>query len=1021
MASDSGHARAGDPGFSQDPEAGPWWLKGRPQLLAAAGTELFERFRRSGDVGALNRAIAALHRAVGDPSLSEQERVGYLAALDAMLAERFSLSGGLGDLSQVIAADEQAVAVAPRGSDLWYQSRIDLGIHLQARHHRSSDSGDLDRGIEILEEALKEAQPDSQRRAIILCNLGLCLRDRHTRTGKAADLDRAIEAFSASVADPTLLSPEQRVGMWSNLGLGLSDRFLRDGDLGDLQRAVELLQAALTPRAEDGASRAIPLNTLGLALRDRYKHLDDPRDIDRAVQAHEQAAASARGRLQRGVFLNNLGGSLLLRYRDTADLTDLDRAVAAFEQSVEATPPGAADRARHLLSLAEGLRVRYERVRAFPDLDRAVEVAEQALTEVPAASFDRPAALAIVAESFRMRYIQLGHQDDLRRAVETFSLAGREALSTRASIALVATRHWAHWAAARGAWAQAAEAGALAVEAMQQLFRTQLGRQDKEVWLREAEGIGALAAYGQAMAGEPAKGVLALEATRALLLTEALERDRAELNALVQAGSGDLVDRYRQAADQWRELARSLDAGRAAQPAPVATAPTAEPASLDAASVLTSVAQSDRALRAARAELEASIAAIHEVAGFEQFLDPPGLHHVQAAADPAPLVYLAATDPGGVAFVMKPTAGAEPLASIWLPDLTADAVRARIAAFRTAHARRRQRRGAWQGSLDELTAWLWNAAMARVLDGLGDAPAAVLIPVGLLSVLPLHAAWTQDASRPTGRSHVLDRLCISYAPNARSMRTARAAASRAGERSLLAVQEPRPSVLGPLPFTVPEVMAISTYFESARILVGEQATLEEVQAALGAKSIHHFACHGLADVGSPLESAIFLAHDQPLTLRSLLELRLPNSGAGGNGIRLAVLSACETQVPGLELPDEVMSLPTGLLQAGVAGVIASQWAVSGAGTAMLMARFYDGWMQEQLEPAAALRAAQLWLRDSTNEQKAAWFRAVAHDDQDRAATPSPVRLLWQAVARKEPAARDHAHVSEWGAFVHVGA
>jgi len=44
-------------------------------------------------------------------------------------------------------------------------------------------------------------------------------------------------------------------------------------------------------------------------------------------------------------------------------------------------------------------------------------------------------------------------------------------------------------------------------------------------------------------------------------------------------------------------------------------------------------------------------------------------------------------------------------------------------------------------------------------------------------------------------------------------------------------------------------------------------------------------------------------------------------------VRLAVLSACETGLVGIDLPDEALALPTGLLQAGVASIVASQWIV----------------------------------------------------------------------------------------------
>ena len=99
-----------------------------------------------------------------------------------------------------------------------------------------------------------------------------------------------------------------------------------------------------------------------------------------------------------------------------------------------------------------------------------------------------------------------------------------------------------------------------------------------------------------------------------------------------------------------------------------------------------------------------------------------------------------------------------------------------------------------------------------------------------------------------------------------------------------------------------------------------------------------------------------MARDGDITVQDFLEERL-------TGCRLAVLSACETAVFGGQLPDEVVSLPTGLLQAGVAGVVGSLWPVSDAATRALMTRFYELWRGDGLEPAEALRHAQRWLRD----------------------------------------------------------
>ena len=77
--------------------------------------------------------------------------------------------------------------------------------------------------------------------------------------------------------------------------------------------------------------------------------------------------------------------------------------------------------------------------------------------------------------------------------------------------------------------------------------------------------------------------------------------------------------------------------------------------------------------------------------------------------------------------------------------------------------------------------------------------------------------------------------------------------------------------------------------------------------------------------------------DGLLTLREILALNLAEKG----GIRLAILSACETGLQGIENADEAISLPTGLLQAGVAATIASLWSVSDLSTMLLLTKFYD--------------------------------------------------------------------------------
>jgi len=72
-----------------------------------------------------------------------------------------------------------------------------------------------------------------------------------------------------------------------------------------------------------------------------------------------------------------------------------------------------------------------------------------------------------------------------------------------------------------------------------------------------------------------------------------------------------------------------------------------------------------------------------------------------------------------------------------------------------------------------------------------------------------------------------------------------------------------------------------------------------------------------------------------------------------------VLSACQTNVPDVNLPDEAISLATGLLIGGCRAVIASAWQVPDPATSALMQLFYHCWRRDGQEVSAALRKAQL--------------------------------------------------------------
>ena len=65
--------------------------------------------------------------------------------------------------------------------------------------------------------------------------------------------------------------------------------------------------------------------------------------------------------------------------------------------------------------------------------------------------------------------------------------------------------------------------------------------------------------------------------------------------------------------------------------------------------------------------------------------------------------------------------------------------------------------------------------------------------------------------------------------------------------------------------------------------------------------------------------------------------------------------------------DEALVLATALVAAGTAGVVSTLWEVDDFATALIMSKFYEGIFQSNMAPAAALREAQLWIRDAQEE------------------------------------------------------
>ncbi|WP_414528466.1 CHAT domain-containing protein [Nodularia chucula] len=521
-------------------------------------------------------------------------------------------------------------------------------------------------------------------------------------------------------------------------------------------------------------------------------------------------------------------------------------------------------------------------------------------------------------------------------------------------------------------WAQAADVYRTALEAAEILYRSCVFLEGKGAELKENSNLSRCAAYAFAQNGHLQDAIEVLERGRARGLSESLDRDRANLAQLQQVAPL-LYQQYRDITQQIRDLENQ------------------QRNQMVSSERHHTIPETDRNFASSLYQnLDQIIDEIRQVEGYADFLAPLNLTDVWSGIQPNnPLIYLVSTPVGSLALIVT----SSEITEIWLDQLNEFSLINELWGiwFDTYIHRRKNRQG-WFDAIDQITHQLWQSLMEPVVYHLKAQhfTQAILISTGFLSFLPLHAAWTEEPSSPIGRRYALDEIHFTYVPNARSLSAAQAIATHTQSDLILAIDDPR----NDLPNSAREIEAAIKNFYKPTILQHSEATINTVRSQLPHHAIVHFSCHGTANLDDPLNSGLLMS-DGLLTLRDILALNLSEQG----GIRLAILSACETGLSGVENADEAISLPTGLLQAGVAGVVASLWAVSDLSTRLLLVKFYELWREEKLPPDQALRQAQIWLRDSTDGEKEDFIPDfIALDRSDRSFT----------------------HPYHWGAFSYTG-
>lgn len=909
-----------------------------------------------------------LERAYGRPGAGIEERAGALLQLAAADYGEWEVSAHEELLARAIERCREAGRLLETSSDgpLRLVARSNLANALMSWVTRVGTSVDqhLTEAHGIIEELDASGQGPAVPgyaavRSLVLSQIAFV---RHQRTGDTGPLAEAEESLRRQSADQGPLHGIIGDRTRSVEAVLAEIRLRRDGRLQAGDEAVDILR-------NDGETSTDPAYLLNQSFALFRRHQVRGGAGEPASQDLYDALALA----SRATDLSGGGPLRANALRMSAHcLLDLARirpqsAEPLFEEALdritEALGGGAFNEREALLAGVTQAECRFGLAavrRDLPGLEAAAVQLAALDGQLPDGSANRS---VLLAQLFRVRLAKAqisGAPDDEARATEAAKHACDAAAEFSPAVEHSTARAWGDWAWSRGALLEAAEAYRHGLSALHHLSRVQVTRGDKTSVLSRADGMGARAAYAFAESGMLGRSVVAVESGRALMLTEALERRSADLDRLRQAGRSDLADAFRAAA---AEVA-STDADLLADWSPDSGAGVGADAG-------TSTGTGRDATRAARVRdrFDAVVAKIRDSVGLESFLPPPSYGELARTVRESGthVVYLLATDRGGVALSLPATGNARPL-RIPLPSLTTSVQDGLVADWRDALDTPDEEER--EAKCDAVADRLWTDVMAPVLRRLRGVAKVSLTAVGGLGLLPLHAARRPDPTAPTGHRYVIDDLAVSYQPNVRALGAARAIRSRTGRNhTLLTVQEPEPVPShDPMPSAKWEISLARKHFPSGTgtSLSGSEATREAVLAALPHASVQHFVCHGTVVDGSPLDGGLVMARDRLLTVRDVLKLAPRDA-------RLALLPTCRTGALDEAVLDEAAGMPSAFLQGGYAGVMATGWDADGWVCSLITDRFYTHWLGDGLEPEQALRQAQIWVRDSTNAEKYAAY------------------------------------------------
>ena len=826
---------------------------------------------------------------------------------------------------------------------------------------------DLSRAIEFQEQAVSSAL-DTKNKDLFQYTLGLSYLEKYALSRDEADLRHALKALQSSVE----LTPQGSFEIFprmATLAAALRRLFSHTNQVSILEHAISLLDASLEATPEGSSDYPKMLGELSSALRMRHDSTGSVSDLQRSIEAQGRLVNAldagspdlpaqladwaillvkscsfrpdlqllylAEGHLQKAILMaqdddefiarcyHNLANTQKTIFEAVGSREILEQAIRSRKEGIDLTPESSVELAARIAGLGQDEVDLYNLTKDSALLDSAVDRLRLASGMEFADEVDAAGVWYTLAQALARRHELTSSQQDMEEAKANLARALEVAEASSAPLYLTVASAWAYWAQSRQSWHEASVAFRHALDAADEIVDVQPTLLDRANRIERLEDLHVYASYSLFKDGEYVESVMALERGRARLLNQIRSVRSKELQKLAEKDPV-LAEAATSAASRLDLIHRQEAESLAIQP----------------------ISAMHDELKAAVQNWQSITSRIRRVDGFEQFGRGPNFDDVTALASIKPVVYVAPNYWGGLALIVTSSGELEHLS---LPGLST----VRIHQFIEQMTRMVIRDGHPRGATDEICRWLWADAMGPIISALEvlGITEVFIVPIGILGVLPLHAAWVPDSSRKSGKLYALDSLTISYIPSAKSA-LGNLSATHLPFQSATIVEDPTST----LRYAPLESVYVLQHFPDARLIGGEAATKREVLRQLEGCNVLHFSCHGYSEPGDPMKSGLLMAFGETLTVSDIHKANLSHT-------RMVTLSACETGLISRRMMDEVLGFATAWMGLGVPCVLSAIWSVDDESTSHLMRLFYENLITSNMRPDQALRKAQIQIRD----------------------------------------------------------